>query len=149
MGKVTGQVCEKHPDLKGLRYDFNRRCVKCHSEQAHDRAKSKYHNDPVVRETVKAKAREAHRVLKMDVLLHYGYCCSRCGEDDPDVLNIDHIDQNGSAHRKEVVKGGGSNKMYRWLIANGYPSGFRTLCFNCNVKTFMEHVRSARASTSN
>lgn len=45
-------------------------------------------------------------------------------------LTIDHIDGNGAEHRRTLKRGGIT--FYRWLINNGFPSGFQTLCYNCN-----------------
>ncbi len=55
-------------------------------------------------------------------------------------LTIDHINENGAEHRREINKGrkssnhgySGGCRTYIWLKQNGYPSGFQVLCFNCN-----------------
>jgi len=44
-------------------------------------------------------------------------------------LSLDHIDDNGSEHRRQV----GKKKMYQWAKDNGFPGGFQVLCFNCNL----------------
>jgi hypothetical protein len=43
--------------------------------------------------------------------------CPGCQEHHIEFLTIDHI--NGGV-------------LYRWLKKNGYPPGFRVLCYNCN-----------------
>lgn len=53
------------------------------------------------------------------------------------MLTLDHIYGDGAAHRKMLRggkgdAGGGGNKTYHWLKKQGYPSGYRVLCFNCN-----------------
>ena len=63
---------------------------------------------------------------------HYGTKCACCGEDEFEFLQIAHIDGGGNQHVKTVVKGQG---LYRWLIRQGFPEGFRTLCANCNSAT--------------
>lgn len=71
--------------------------------------------------------------LKSEVLFHYSKGkmeCNCCGEKETDFLNIDHADDNGSEHRKKV---GAGDRTYKWLKENGHPSGFRVLCFNCNI----------------
>src|SRR5260221_360879 len=45
-------------------------------------------------------------------------------------LSIDHINGDGSKHRKEI---GGGGKIYKWLINNNFPSGFQVLCIPCNL----------------
>jgi hypothetical protein len=75
------------------------------------------------------------RRLREDVLRHYSGehpACGCCGIDDLRVLTIDHINGGGREHRRVTGKG---MAFYRWLQKNGYPTGFRVLCHNCN------HVR--------
>jgi len=77
----------------------------------------------------------AHKYLsktKETVLKVYGngvLACVVCGESRIDCLSIDHIEGNGAEHRKEI--GNGSATLYRWLKLNNFPSGFQTLCMNC------------------
>ena len=63
------------------------------------------------------------------VIEHYGGKCACCGDTTTEFLSIDHINGGGRKHKEEV---GGSTRLYRWLIANSYPDGFRVLCMNCN-----------------
>ena len=72
----------------------------------------------------------ARQTIKQEVINHYGGKCACCGESHPSVLCIDHINNNGTEHRKSI--GGGSAVIYRWLKNNNYPEGFQLLCFNCN-----------------
>lgn len=53
--------------------------------------------------------------------------CACCGEDELTFLTIDHINNNGAEHRRNIKK-----NLYDWLIQNDYPEGFQILCFNCN-----------------
>ncbi len=41
-----------------------------------------------------------------------------------------HINGGGSKHRKELGLIG--RAFYAWLVHNNFPSGFQTLCHNCN-----------------
>jgi hypothetical protein len=63
-----------------------------------------------------------------------GYNCACCGETEPAFLTIDHVNNDGAKHRREVVGlgRGGGKKIYAWLIANNFPPGFQILCMNCN-----------------
>jgi len=65
--------------------------------------------------------------VRAQVLDHYGWECACCGDPQAEFLQIDHVDGGGSQHRKEIPS------TYRWLIRNGFPDGFNTLCANCNV----------------
>jgi len=63
----------------------------------------------------------------LDAFAAYGGSfCACCGEDHYEFLCIDHVDNNGAAHRKKV------GDVLSWLSKNGYPSGFQVLCINCN-----------------
>lgn len=68
------------------------------------------------------------------VLEHYGLVCKCCGEDTYELLEIDHVDGDGTGndHRREI----GAGQTYDWLIRNGFPPGFQTLCSNCNRAKF-------------
>jgi hypothetical protein len=75
------------------------------------------------------KARSYRERIKKEVISHYGGQCSCCGCSDIRVLSIDHINRDGAKHREETGHG---EKFYLWLRRNGYPTGYRVLCFNCN-----------------
>lgn len=70
--------------------------------------------------------------LKLEIINEYGGACQCCGENEPRFLAIDHINGNGSEHRKEIgIKGG--YRFYLWLKENKYPKdNFQLLCMNCN-----------------
>lgn len=82
------------------------------------------------KEHIRIKARERNQALKLEILSKYSdnVNCACCKEKELNFLSIDHIGGGGAAHRKEI----GSGKLYIWLKKNGFPSGFRVLCFNCN-----------------
>jgi hypothetical protein len=73
------------------------------------------------------------RSLREEVLDAYGGKCACCGETTREFLGVDHINNDGESHRREVLKGYGRS-IYRWLKQSGYPnSGFQLLCHNCNI----------------
>lgn len=82
---------------------------------------------------VKCRTSASRRIAeaKDDVLEHYGRECACCSERHREFLTIDHIAGGGKAHRKIVGNRGGW-MFYKWLKKNGYPAGYRILCFNCN-----------------
>jgi len=61
------------------------------------------------------------------VFEHYGKECACCGEKNPFFLTIDHINGDGTKHRKKI-----KIQFNSWLIKNNFPDGFQTLCMNCN-----------------
>ena len=84
---------------------------------------------------VQKRERERCLVVKRKVLGHYSGgepICKKCSIKDLRVLSIDHLNNNGSTHRKEftAVKKGGE-KFYTWLKHRNYPKEYQVLCMNC------------------
>lgn len=78
-----------------------------------------------------AKSRDRWQSLRDEVFAAYGgYRCNCCGESEPRFLQIDHVNNDGAKHRRQM--GGGGNHLYLWLKRNKYPEGFQVLCANCN-----------------
>lgn len=74
------------------------------------------------------------RRLKAEVIGAYGGCCSCCGEKNPAFLTIDHMNNDGSEHRRTIK----TSRIYSWLKKRGYPKeGFQVLCFNCNCGRYV------------
>jgi hypothetical protein len=79
--------------------------------------------------------------LKLAAITHYSngtMACAHCGySGNIDALVLDHIDDNGAAHRKELGCGGrgmsGGTTMYERLKALGWLPGLQVLCCNCNT----------------
>lgn len=72
------------------------------------------------------------RKLRAEVLAAYGGACTCCGEATPEFLSVDHINNDGAAHRKVI--GEGSVRFYSWLKRNGWPrEDFQLLCWNCHM----------------
>ena len=83
-------------------------------------------------------SREHNLRTKLKVLGAYGGCkCQSCGIEDVEVLCIDHINNDGANHRKEMV----GKRMYEYLIKNKFPKGFQVLCRNCNWKKLLAWKR--------
>ena len=102
------------------------------------REKRKYHENLEESRRRGRNREKKYRVkTRLKVLTHYGGNppkCACCGEEHIEFLSIDHIAGGGDKHRKKI---GGSRScsslvMYRWLIKNNFPKGFRILCYNCN-----------------
>lgn len=79
----------------------------------------------------KATSKRYNAALRQRVLEHYGRACACCSDSIERFLTIDHINNDGAAHRKEIKWSGSS--LYVWLEGNGFPPGFQTLCYNCNI----------------
>ena len=106
--------------------------------------KRQYNQKPIVK--MKAKAyrstnrhslklyfKERNHLSKTKALMVYSNptgspICNHCGEQDIDVLCIDHVDDSGAEHRRAIA----NHNLYFWLKACNYPQGYQVLCWNCN-----------------
>ena len=81
--------------------------------------------------SVSAQTKEKIKKVGQVIINHYSngtMQCACCGEKQIKFLTIDHINGGGNKHRREI----NSPNLYRWLIKNNFPQGFRVLCYNCN-----------------
>jgi Zn finger protein HypA/HybF involved in hydrogenase expression len=88
--------------------------------------------------------------LKKQVFAAYGgYRCACCGETEPLFLCIDHINNDGAEHRRQLGVGRrGGNDTYHWLKKQGFPPGFQVLCHNCNIGKHLNKGVCPHASSS-
>jgi hypothetical protein len=92
--------------------------------------------------------------LKVDVISQYTdgkMCCQICGYDkDIDALCLDHINDDGAEHRKQlgISSRGNSNgtTIYERIKANGLIDGLQVLCFNCNTIKELQRKRGNKTS---
>lgn len=102
--------------------------------------KRRWHEaNPEVRRRYREENREARQTteqlrrahLQALVFNHYGWACACCGSTAD--LSIDHVNGGGKAHREAVFgRNCVSTELYRWLIEQGFPPGYQTLCKPCN-----------------
>ena len=81
-------------------------------------------------------ARKYAQQLKKDAIHKYGDCCVMCGEARLGCLTLDHTDNNGYKHRKEIgLPEGTGSRFYRWLKDVNYECSYRlqVLCANCHM----------------
>jgi len=85
--------------------------------------------------------------IRQRILSHYSgglICCNTCKFNNPLALALDHIDNNGSKHKKIIGHRGGYS-YYNWFIKNNFPEGYQVLCFNCNqIKEWINRKRDIR-----
>ena len=88
---------------------------------------------PFHSETQQKRQRKTNRAIRQQVLGHYGATCvwPDCGITDPDMLSLDHVENDGAKERREIGRG---NTFYRFIIKNGYPDRYQVLCMNHQVK---------------
>lgn len=88
-------------------------------------------------ERVKGRERRYYEGLRAAVYNHYGYVCACPGCGATEDLTIDHVNGDGASHRLELFgraqSNGGGSRWYRWLIGQGFPSDYQTLCRPCNA----------------
>lgn len=116
---------ERRQDQAGR---YRAHCRDCRQEYA-KKWRSTEHGKLVSR----IQSRKYHPLLaarmRLKVLDHYGHACACCGESNERFLTVDHIAGCGKELRKQQ---GSGTKLYKWLVRNKMPHGYRILCFNCN-----------------
>lgn len=80
--------------------------------------------------------KDRQQKAKLAVIEAYGGKCKCCGEHRKTFLCIDHINNDGNIHRKEINSSAG-HSFYKWLIKNNFPDDFQLLCNNCNYSKFV------------
>ena len=90
--------------------------------------------------------RERQQLIKTAVLMHYSNpigstVCNNCGEQDIEVLCLDHVKGGGNKHRRII-----GSAYYDWIIKTGYPEGYQVLCYNCNIRKRRFDVQSVKFS---
>jgi hypothetical protein len=74
---------------------------------------------------------------RLECLTHYGGeppSCACCGEIEMAFLCLDHINGNGNEERRKAKHGRGAGPLlYASLRKQGWPEGYRVLCWNCNA----------------
>lgn len=84
-----------------------------------------YHSDPHKQHEHSKKYLQK---LKQMVFEHYGKKCVCCGEAHFPYLQLDHINNDGFIHRKNL----GSQNYWLNIIKSDYPNTLQILCANCH-----------------
>ncbi len=116
-------------------------CKKCrciflktplHRKQERAYSRELYKN-PIKPESKNICQQKLRQKLKEEIMSHYGGRCLHCGEKDLIVLTIDHINNDGAEHRRQLKNLRGMG-IYYWLKKNNFPREFQVLCANCNMR---------------
>jgi hypothetical protein len=99
--------------------------------------KRKYDSKPEVKERRKEyylssiKPSRTHESIEQWRKIYdmYGWECACCGEDNPDFLSLDHINEDGGKERKN----GTVAKTYKLALKENDPTKYQILCYNCNM----------------
>jgi len=97
--------------------------------------KGRKRRTPANPERQKEKQRAWLKSQRILILEHYGGkppSCACCGEVVFEFLTIDHINNDGQQHRREISRE--HITFYTYLIKNNFPTDppLQVLCYNCN-----------------
>lgn len=95
-------------------------------EHVSNRKKAKWRSDI---DGNRARDNAKRLAIKEEVLRHYGPACRCCGITEMVFLTLDHVDGVPVLPRDRTD---GGIQLYRRVRREGYPTGFQTLCWNCN-----------------
>ena len=124
------------PEVKAARAKLNREWI-ANNRERYNKAKSIY------RFKTKVEVLSLYSETKL--------CCAICGYDkNVDALCLDHINDNGAEHRKELgVSSRGNSSgttIYERIKALGQLPGLQVLCANCNTIKEIQRKRGGETS---
>lgn len=100
-------------------------------------AKSSKGHCPHTTATEPANTQQRYRAkMRQCVFDYYGGQCFCCGEPNFDFLTVDHLHNDGAAHRTQI-RYTCSMTLYRWIIANSFPDNIAIACWNCNISRYL------------
>jgi hypothetical protein len=135
--KRNSAICRPCHNKKGNKWRAD------NPEQAKALSRKWYHKQPKRSHEVTSKHR---RKLRTETIIEYGGKCAKCGIDDHDVLDVDHIFNDGAIDRKKHLF---AYNLYRELKRLGYPKDrHQLLCKNCNWKKELERRRESHSKSS-
>ena len=72
------------------------------------------------------------------VLSYYGSKCVECGESRLGCLELDHVNNDGAQHRRDInndARYTTGTKLYQWLVDNDFKCNYelQILCANCHA----------------
>lgn len=130
--KTCAKCRQKQRDRYSKNID-NGICTKCHKKTAVKTGMC----EPCYAKSLVQDGQKRKRLLNQ-VLEAYGSKCACCGETEILFLQVDHKNNDGNLHRKELKektksKNYSGTRFYIWLRQQGFPKDkFQLLCANCN-----------------
>lgn len=86
---------------------------------------------PLTRKRVRRAAGTYRAVLRREVIAAYGGACTCCNEATFEFLTLEHLNNDGAAHRARVGKNAQAQLLD--IKRRGFPAEYTVLCFNCNL----------------
>ncbi len=100
-------------------------------QRAHDRERWK--KSPARKAALKRAGIESNdRLKRLTYEAYGGFTCICCGEQEELFLSLDHVNNDGKTHRKEVGGCGSGPRLYKWLRDREFPPIVQVMCMNCN-----------------
>lgn len=128
--------------------EHRERCKEKHREYMRIPKNKERHNERQIANRVGREAKYNSRInaykaaYRVEVLTHYGLnrtlACNHCGDTNANHLTMDHIHDNGSEERLTTH---GTYPLFLRLRNEGYPSGYQTLCGNCQMLKEKERLK--------
>ena len=130
--KITGMALYSWLKKNNYPNGFQTLCWNCNCAKG-NRKECPHKQPNEISTDSKAAYQQRYRFkLKNKIFTNYGCKCTCCGEANSVFLTIDHRNNNGSEHRKQINQTS-TTTTYRWIIKNNYPKEFQVLCWNCNI----------------
>jgi hypothetical protein len=131
--KKNCAICRECNNAKGREWRKNNR------EKFNKYSLERYFKNPKRSHEITNRSRVKVRI---EMIQSYGGKCCNCGVDDIDVLDIDHVHNNGAEDRKNNLYG---YNLYRRLKKLNWPkNNYQLLCKNCNWKKHLLNIRKSR-----
>lgn len=135
---IVGKICRKCCRINRAKAG---KCLMCGFREP---LLGKFNCD-ICYKAIRESTRNRTKVLKAEVIQHYGARCAYCGESEPIFLTVDHINNDGYMCRNKQGKRLVGRPLYKYIVTNGFPSNIQVLCFNCNCAKNIygaEHILS-------
>lgn len=127
---------------KSCHLEYGRKWRSENRERANKIAINAYNRNPKAHHLRVDKSRKSVRI---ETLMQYGGKCAKCGIDDIEVLDLDHIYDDGAEERRKNLF---AYNLCRKLKKEGFPKGrYQVLCKNCNWKKELARRRTEKSYT--
>lgn len=130
---------ESYHKKGGTRDGLRNECKECKKQYdiqyqiTHQVKYQQYRNSH--KEKSKEYQKQYNTRLKNLVFQHYENQCTGCRIKDTRLLQIDHINNDGAEHRRQLspkTRGSSGAYFYLWIIKNNFPTNLQLLCANCH-----------------